>query len=217
MHNSETHGAGALAGESPASLSRRRMFQMLALTGAGLVASSSNASAFFNFFEAFAPAEPVSLDTLAIPDEWRARLGSNLRPYATFLNSMKFRNFSVKEVIAPHTKTHGGVNNTLPPKQFWRNIRNTVKVIDSLSSRLDLEPREFVSVYRSPAYNAKCYGAKKHSYHLVNNAIDIKYPCSPGKVRAMAREMRSAGIFTGGIGSYPGFTHIDTRGAKADW
>jgi len=203
--------------DAPAVMSRRRMFRMLALTGAGLVATSPNAPAFFNFFEAFAPAEPVSLDRLAIPDDWRERLGPALRPYASFLNSMGLRQVKVREVIEPHTKSRGNVHNTLPPKQYWKNIRNSLKVIDGLSRRLGMDPHEFVSVYRSPAYNAKCYGAKKHSYHLVNNAIDIKYPCAPGKVRAMAREMRKAGIFRGGIGSYGSFTHVDTRGSNVDW
>jgi hypothetical protein len=29
--------------------------------------------------------------------------------------------------------------------------------------------------------------------------------------------MRKEGVFKGGVGRYPGFTHIDTRGSNADW
>ena len=27
----------------------------------------------------------------------------------------------------------------------------------------------------------------------------------------------SCGLFKGGVGQYPGFTHMDTRGSNADW
>ncbi len=104
------------------------------------------------------------------------------------------------------------VHNSLPPRSMWPNVRSTLKVIDSLADRLDLQVKDVVSVYRSPAYNAKCPGAKSNSFHMRNNAIDIVFPCAPGKVAAMARAMRSSGMFAGGVGRYAGFTHIDTRG-----
>ena len=47
--------------------------------------------------------------------------------------------------------------------------------------------------------------------------MDIVFNCPPGKVAAMARAMRSAGLFKGGVGRYGSFTHIDTRGSNADW
>ena len=54
---------------------------------------------------------------------------------------------------------------------------------------------EIVSVYRTPAYNARCPGAKSNSYHVRNNAMDIVFNCPPGKVAAMARAMRATGLF----------------------
>ncbi len=203
--------------ETPAILTRRRMFGMLAMTGAGLLASSPQASAFFNFFEAFSPTPSGSIADLNIPPEWRSQLGVLLPGYANFLKSLKLRELKVRDVLGSHAKTHGKVKNSLPPKALWKNIRETLKVVDGLSKRLDMQPSTVVSVYRSTAYNATCPGAKSHSYHTRNNAIDIKFPCAPGKVTAMAKEMRTVGIFRGGVGRYGSFTHIDTRGSNADW
>jgi uncharacterized protein YcbK (DUF882 family) len=124
---------------------------------------------------------------------------------------------SIRQVIAPHAKTHGSVRNTLPPRFLWRNIRSTLKVVDQLAERLDMPVGEIVSVYRTPAYNARCPGAKSNSYHVRNNAMDIVFNCPPGKVAAMARAMRATGLFKGGVGRYGSFTHIDTRGSNADW
>jgi len=210
FENSEIH-------DSPVILTRRRMFGMLAMTGASLLATSSQAPALFNFFEALAPVPSGTLSDLNIPPEWRSQFGSLLPSYAHYLNALKLRNVKVREILGAHARTRGNVKNTLPPKALWKNIRETFKVVDGLSRRLELKPEELVSIYRSPAYNAKCRGAKSNSYHVRNNAIDITFPCSPGKVTAMAKEMRTVGIFRGGVGRYGGFTHIDTRGTNVDW
>ena len=198
-------------------LTRRKMLTLLAAAGSSLLASTPSAKAFFNFFEAYSPAHPSKLTALDIPPEWLPRLGNLLPTYIHFLQTLKLKHVNIKKLIQPHTKSLGGVANTLPPKQLWRNIRNTLNVIDGLAQSLELSPSEYVSVYRSPAYNAKCRGAKSNSYHLRNNAIDIKFPCPPGKVTAMAKEMRAAGLFRGGIGRYRSFTHVDTRGKNSDW
>ncbi len=198
-------------------LTRRRMFGLLALTGAGLLASTPKASAFFNFFELYAPQSPGTLQGLDIPEEWRRALGSGLPAYANFIKGLGLRQLKVHQIIAPHAKKRGPVQNTLPPRALWKNIRETLKVVDGLARRLDIPPKDLVSIYRSPAYNARCPGARSNSYHIRNNAVDITFPCAPGKVTAMAREMRAAGIFRGGIGRYGGFTHIDTRGSNVDW
>ncbi|GAB4175547.1 MAG: hypothetical protein Fur0032_15380 [Terrimicrobiaceae bacterium] len=205
-----------LIGDS-AVFTRRKMFGLLAATGSGLLLSTPGAHAFLNFFESYAPASSSLLADLGIPSEWRDRLGPYLPGYVQYVKSLGLQVVKVKAVIQPHTKVRGGVRNTLPPKAIWKNIRYTLKVVDGLASRLELPPSELVSVYRSPAYNARCAGAKSNSYHIRNNAIDVKFPCSPGKVAAMAKEMRAAGLFRGGVGRYGGFTHIDTRGSNVDW
>jgi hypothetical protein len=202
--------------QEPGVLTRRKMFGMLAMTGAGLLASTPSAGGFFNFFQMLSPAPPGTLESMGIPEEWRARLGPHLPAYAHYLKTLNLRQLSVRQIIDPHRRIRGSVQNTLPPKSMWRQIRETARVIDSLSRRLELRPKEVVSAYRSPSYNRSCRGARR-SQHLVNNAIDIQFPCSPGKVTAMAREMRAAGLFRGGVGRYRGFTHIDTRGSNVDW
>lgn len=193
------------------------MLGLLTATGATLFASTPQASAFFNFFGAYSGGSMEHLEKLDIPEAWIKRLGSSLPAYANFLSHLRLKKIGVKEIIAPHTKSRGSVKNTLPPKSLWRNIRDTLYVVDGLARRLETPPRELLSIYRSPAYNARCAGAKRGSYHLRNNAVDLKFHCSPGKVAAMLREMRSAGVFRGGVGRYSSFTHVDTRGSNRDW
>ncbi len=169
------------------------------------------------FFSSYTNASPSTLQALKIPPDWQAALGPMLPSYAEFLRKAHLKFVSVRQLIEPHTHIRGLVHNSLPPRSMWPNVRSTLKVIDSLADRLDLQVKDVVSVYRSPAYNAKCPGAKSNSFHMRNNAIDIVFPCAPGKVAAMARAMRSSGMFAGGVGRYAGFTHVDTRGNNADW
>jgi hypothetical protein len=190
---------------------------LLALTGASLATGSETSHALMDFFSSYQPASGGILTRLDIPANWIPQLGSLLPSYAEYLERVRLRNLSVRQMIAPHAKSHGSILNTLPPRFMWRNIRSTLKVVDSLAQRLDLPVQEVVSAYRTRAYNARCPGAKSNSYHLCNNAMDIVFKCPPGKVAAMARAMRATGLFKGGVGRYRGFTHIDTRGANADW
>ena len=199
------------------SLTRRRVIGILGMAAVGFFGGTSQTQAFMDFFGSYSPASPATLAKWGIPAEWSKQLGPLLPAYAAFLKEINLRSMSVKEVIECHNKKRGSVQNTLPPRAMWRNIRSTLKVIDSLSNRLDHNVSEVVSVYRSPAYNARCNGAKSNSYHLRNNAIDIRFDCPPGKVAAMARAMRSTGLFRGGVGRYGSFTHVDTRGNNADW
>jgi hypothetical protein len=203
--------------QKPSLLTRRGVLRLLALTGASLAAGSETSQAFMDFFSSYQSVPKGTLTKLDIPAEWLPQLGSQLPNYADYLQRIDFRLMSVRQVIAPHTKSHGSVHNTLPPRFLWKNIRSTLKVVDSLADRLDLPVKEVISAYRTPAYNARCPGAKSNSYHLYNNAMDIVFTCPPGKVAAMARAMRSSGLFKGGVGRYAGFTHIDTRGTNADW
>lgn len=203
--------------QRPSLLTRRGALRLLALTGASLAAGSTTSQAFMDFFSSYDAAPRGILTKLDIPAAWLPQLGSLLPSYADYLQRTNFRQMTVRQVIAPHAKSHGSTHNTLPPRFMWRNIRSTLKVVDSLADRLDMPVQEVVSVYRTPAYNARCPGARSNSFHLCNNAMDLVFKCPPGKVAAMARAMRSAGLFKGGVGRYGSFTHIDTRGANADW
>jgi hypothetical protein len=201
----------------PSLLTRRGALRLLALAGASLAAGSETSQAFMDFFSSYDSAPRGILTKLDIPSTWLPQLGSLLPSYADYLQRTNFRQMTVRQVIAPHAKSHGTIHNSLPPRFMWKNIRSTLKVVDSLADRLDMPVQEVVSVYRTPAYNARCPGAKSNSFHLCNNAMDLVFKCPPGKVAAMARAMRSAGLFKGGVGRYGSFTHIDTRGTNADW
>lgn len=203
--------------DQPSLLTRRGALRLLALSGAGLMAGTGSSHAFFDFFSSFGAPSPKTLDELGIPVAWRVSLGAHLPSYVEYLSKLRLKHIPIKQIIEPHTRVRGKVHNSLPPRAMWANIRATLRVADALSDRLDIPAKALVSVYRSPAYNARCAGAKSNSYHMRNNAIDIVFPCAPGKVAAMARAMRASGIFRGGVGRYGGFTHVDTRGANADW
>ncbi len=198
-------------------MNRRGVLRLLTLTGASLLAGGQTSHAFMDFFSGYAEATPATMKSLKIPAEWSRILGPLLPSYVAFLQKQNLRHLSVREVIEPHTNVRGTVHNSLPPRAMWGNVRSTLKVIDMLAPRLEVPVKNVVSVYRSPAYNARCRGAKSNSLHMRNNAVDITFECAPGKVAAMARAMRAAGLYKGGVGRYGGFTHIDTRGANADW
>ncbi len=209
--------------EIEAAFSRRSWLSLLALTGAGLFVGTQNSEAISGFFSSFGDAHSGvhnmgrKVTTATGNMASFGGLGPNLSAYSAYLQKLKLKNITIQQIIAAHNKKRGSVQNMLPSRALWANIRNTMKVVDSLATRLDHPIDQVVSVYRSPAYNARCAGAKSNSYHLRNNAMDVTFDCSPGKVAAMARAMRSSGLFAGGVGRYPGFTHVDTRGKNADW
>jgi hypothetical protein len=148
---------------------------------------------------------------------WLARNQKMLRDYANYIEGLHLRNITVQQVVEAHAKRRGSVWNELPPKSDWRNIRHTLEVVDRVSRELDVPVTEIVSVYRTPAYNRRCPGAKRHSWHMRNFAVDVKMGTRPSRVAAMARKLRGRGEFRGGVGRYWNFTHIDTRGNNVDW
>lgn len=109
----------------------------------------------------------------------------------------------------------GGLNE-VPPSTLWANIIPTAIVLDALRDRLGVRVR-ITNAYRTPAYNAAVKGASK-SWHLQFRACDvIADDVAPAKVADVLTQLRNEAVFTGGIGRYDGFTHIDTRGVNVDW
>ena len=137
--------------------------------------------------------------------------------YGEMLAGLKLRYLKPIEVIRPHFRIRGTVANTLPPRELWPNIGEALRVADELRHHLGVPLRSIISAYRSPAYNAACPGAALFSRHTHNDALDLVFDCEPEKVVAAAEVLRDQGVFTGGIGRYATFTHIDTRGSSADW
>lgn len=151
------------------------------------------------------------------PEDWVLIQGRNLSDYALYLNTLKMRNISAQDVISAHAKQRGTVWNTLPPRQWWTRMGYTLRVIDRISSEMNEPVKEIVSAYRRPEYNSQCEGAKAHSWHQANVAVDVQFQTSPSNVTAASRSLRDRGLFKGGVGDYPTFTHIDTRGENVNW
>ncbi|WP_449070482.1 YcbK family protein [Prosthecobacter sp.] len=139
------------------------------------------------------------------------------RAYESFLGGLGLRHIRPMELIRPHFNIRGSVCNSLPPRDSWKHIAPALRVADELRQQLGSRLHTILSAYRSPAYNAVCPGAAPNSFHVRNMALDLAFDCSPSDVADAAKALRDKGFFKGGIGRYPTFTHIDTRGYQADW
>lgn len=107
--------------------------------------------------------------------------------------------------------------NTDPPREMWDNVGPLVKVLEEFRNRYGHSVR-LTNVYRSPKYNQSVKG-KSDSQHLQFRAADIQV-AGHGEPQLWAntlKKMRREGFFSGGIGIYDGFVHVDTRGRNADW
>jgi hypothetical protein len=163
------------------------------------------------------PRASAGIFDVDLPTGWRLSQGANLMAYSDYLRSLRLTRISVGQVLEAHAKCRGGVWNALPPRNMWKNIGPTLKAVDLVANELGQSVREVVSVYRTPRYNAKCPGASCGSYHMRNNAIDVRFGARSKIVAAAATRLRAIGRFHGGVGHYPSFTHIDTRGVNATW
>ncbi len=141
----------------------------------------------------------------------------NEESYNDFLLSLDLRHLSPGEIIDPHRGVADGIENTLPPQHLWEKLAPTLRTADEIRERLELPLRRITSGYRSPRYNAIIPGAVRGSYHTRNQALDLIYFCSPRKAFQMALQLRKEGFFRGGVGLYPTFIHLDTRGYAATW
>lgn len=194
--------------ESLVASSRRNFLTTGGLVLGGLMCSTLDLEA------ARRPA--VDLDSL--PREWVRREGGEIKAYAKYVQRLKLRNISTHEVVQVHSRRKGSVWNEIPPRRYWKNMKATLKAADKLADYVGRPVKHVVSAYRSPAYNARCPGAKPKSFHKTNVALDLQFSASPWRVYKTARYLRdNKKMFKGGIGSYRSFTHIDTRGYNATW
>jgi hypothetical protein len=210
-------------------IDRRRVIGGLGLAGLGLLVSSTSASAASSHSGA-APKVTVQtqarqstrpesprLDLSGVPEEWARNQGSSLPEYSRYLTNLRLRSISPQQVIEAHAKSHGSIWNALPPKTWWTRMGYTLRVADRIALEMNVSEVEIISAYRCPAYNAHCEGAKSGSWHQANVAVDVKFPARASQVAAAARNLRSRGLFKGGVGGYWNFTHIDSRGENMDW
>jgi len=193
---------------APNILVRRQFISAAGLAAVGLIVPLSDSEAATMLQKAA---------KLGISERYVQHFGSEVISYGNYIKKLRLKNISINQVIAPHAKNRGRVYNSLPPRHMWKKVKPTLKAIDRLVSETKVPLKDIVSAYRSPRYNAACPGAKRGSYHQKNVACDIVLHTSPWRVTKAARRLRSAGVFRGGIGSYRGFTHVDTRGVNVDW
>jgi hypothetical protein len=204
---------------------RRRVLTTLGLTGLAFAASSTDASAFINRRKNDVPVvtvETAQKSSLAgvnlsqLPADWVRTQGGNLHAYANFVDSLKLRTIRTQDVVAAHARQRSGVWNQLPPRQWWRRMGYTLRVVERVALEMNEPVTEIVSAYRSPAYNARC-GGRRGSWHQANLAVDVRLVSRPSRVTAVTRSLRDQGLFKGGVGSYRNFTHIDARGENINW
>lgn len=211
---------------SPAT-DRRKVIGSLGLAGLGMLVSSTSASAFTG---GAAPKVTVNTQTRTatarvqqtlnfsdLPEEWVHREAALLPEYSRYLSRLNLKSICPKQVIEAHAKCKGPIWNCLPPKQWWTRMGYTLRVADRIALEMNVNQVEVISAYRSPPYNANCEGAKARSWHQANVAVDVKFPVRASFVTSTARNLRSRGLFKGGVGGYWDFTHIDSRGENMDW
>ncbi len=210
--------------DSPAFVNRRGVISTLGLATTALFAGSMNASAAWLGSDIPVVKVKTTGNTTnpsqkigGFDEEWVRLEGSNLTTYAAYINSLKLKNICAQDVIAAHAKQRGQVWNRIPPRQWWKRMGYTLRVVDRVSSAMNVPVEEIVSAYRCPHYNARCKGAKQQSWHQANVAIDVKFDVPAREVTTAARSLRDRGLFKGGIGGYSNFTHIDTRGENVNW
>ena len=167
-----------------------------------------------------APAAQAQASGLSMPDlpeEWLAMNGRQASEYFRYLSALKLKRVDAAQVLESHAKEKGGVWNSIPPKASWRRMGYTLRVAERIAQEMNVSEVEIISAFRSPDYNARCRGARTHSWHQQNIAVDVKFPMRASKVTAMARQLRDEGLFRGGVGGYWNFTHIDARGQNINW
>jgi Peptidase M15 len=205
--------------ETPSVLTKRRhVLSTIGLGTLGILASSTKASAgILGFGNSVRPAVMQNFSYAGLPEEWVARQGALLPAYVRYLQRVNLRYMTVQQVIDAHAKSHGSVWNNLPPQRLWPLAVPTLRAVDRVAMSLNQPVQEIISVYRCPVYNARCPGAKSGSWHQANVAMDVRFSTRASLVANTARDLRSRGLFKGGVGHYSDFTHIDTRGQNIDW
>ena len=136
--------------------------------------------------------------------------------FSLWFSRLELRNFKAQELTWMFSRVNAGVRNSTPPRELWPNIIPTFRILDDLRDFLDA-PITLNSTYRSPVYN-RVVGSGSGSQHPKFTAIDFKAKgVLPRHIANVLRKWRSQGKFTGGIGLYPKFVHLDTRRTSVDW
>lgn len=171
-------------------------------------------------FVSNAPATSSPIDSSSEDDPSVEREGRKLRyedEYRKYIDGLGLKSIHADDLIRPHRNITRGVENELPPKRYWSRIRKPLEIAEVLQEELGVPLKRINSAYRSPKYNAACPGAATNSYHTRNMALDLVFDCSPKEAARAVKKLRSRGDFTGGLGVYSSFIHIDCRSRNANW
>jgi hypothetical protein len=159
----------------------------------------------------------------AFRDAQAALAWSDYADFDAFMRSLGLQNFGTDEflVLGGAHNTPGGSCqglNSYPPRGLWTRIAATARVLDHLRDRLG-KPIVITNAYRAPAYNACIPGSARDSQHAQFTAVDfqVKGMAAPDVAQALRWLRDKERLFTGGIGQYNSFTHVDTRGVNATW
>lgn len=99
-----------------------------------------------------------------------------------------------------------------PPCDLWANIIPTARVAQEAREAFG-QPMIVNSGYRDPLYNQAVGGALE-SMHIYFRAMDVRIPgVEPSTLYEWFDAHPDADTF--GLGLYPSFVHIDTRGRRA--
>lgn len=136
--------------------------------------------------------------------------------FSEYFDRQGFKHFKARELTWMFSRVNKGVRNSEPPRALWSSIVPTIHVLDALRARLGVSIT-LTSTYRSKAYN-RSVGSGDGSQHPKFTAVDFKANgITPAMVAKTLRQMRARGEFTGGVGLYKTFVHLDTRASNADW
>lgn len=111
-------------------------------------------------------------------------------------------NFTLAEFVRPE--------DPLPPPWILDNLYRLANRLQVVRDLLD-KPLVITSGYRTEAHNRAIGGAKK-SLHLSGMAADVVVPGIPAK--EVQKFLRN---WSGGLGLYGTFTHLDIRPYRARW
>jgi hypothetical protein len=167
-----------------------------------------------NFPSPTSPTLPPPPTTASTPKRKKGKQFTGAKAdFQKLLDEAGVRYFDADEVFFRGARDARLQLNTDPPRALWPSLLAVVRVADEARHRLG-KAVKINSAYRSPAYNRAISGASK-SIHVLGGALDLSG--SPVTLRRILREMRDEGLFKGGIGRYPTFTHVDVRGKNVDW
>lgn len=144
--------------------------------------------------------------------------------FEKFVDALGLDYFRGAELWTYFSKERNRVANSPPPVEMWRNIVRTLAVAEIM--RRQFGKCTVLSSYRSSAYNQAVGGAAM-SCHKRFQALDLEFVNGDSVqwgrfAEALRGEEIFEGrgprfVFRGGVGTYPTFVHIDTRGRDATW